>query len=410
MNIPDKYKADRLFLLIGENTLPNYVAARTLLKEGGTVYLVFPSYEHIIYRKDLLEGVDGLKPFNVKCQPVDLGKHESNAREIYDRIQDSIREDAQEGKVGLNYTGGTKAMAVHAYRAIQELKPDAYFSYLDPRRLKMWINEGDREPISYNVPIQLSLEQLFNLHGTYWLIHHPPRTEPYLLDLAKKIAELHTDTVSEENWKKIRQALREGNHLEDSHTDFKKVLNQYVNFSGDSPQITSKARKAGLTDWKSFRDLFTGEGYWLENYTLAKVKEISKKIGIKYENSMMSFRVVDDKRKAKTKNQKASKFELDLAFIRGYQLFAISCTVSPNKDVCKNKLFEAYLRARELGGDEARVALVCCYANPEKIEQDMAKFGIRDSKIKVFGREHLANLAEEIADWVKKLDREANRK
>ncbi|PLZ35119.1 hypothetical protein CBP10_04245, partial [Fischerella thermalis WC558] len=36
----DKYKVDHLFLLIGENPLPNYVAAQILLKEDGTVYLV----------------------------------------------------------------------------------------------------------------------------------------------------------------------------------------------------------------------------------------------------------------------------------------------------------------------------------------------------------------------------------
>jgi len=34
------HQVDRLFLLIGENPLPNYVAARTLLKDGGKAYLV----------------------------------------------------------------------------------------------------------------------------------------------------------------------------------------------------------------------------------------------------------------------------------------------------------------------------------------------------------------------------------
>lgn len=37
----DKYKVDHLFLLIGENPLPNYVAARLLLNPGGTPYLVY---------------------------------------------------------------------------------------------------------------------------------------------------------------------------------------------------------------------------------------------------------------------------------------------------------------------------------------------------------------------------------
>jgi hypothetical protein len=35
--IPFQYQSDYLFLLMGTNPLPNYVAATTLLKEGGTV-------------------------------------------------------------------------------------------------------------------------------------------------------------------------------------------------------------------------------------------------------------------------------------------------------------------------------------------------------------------------------------
>lgn len=40
----DNFKVDHLFLLIGENPLPNYVAAKTLLKEAGKAYLVFTEH------------------------------------------------------------------------------------------------------------------------------------------------------------------------------------------------------------------------------------------------------------------------------------------------------------------------------------------------------------------------------
>ena len=52
-------------------------------------------------------------------------------------------------------------------------------------------------------------------------------------------------------------------------------------------------------------------------------------------------------------------FEFDVAATRGYRLFALSCTASSDKDLCKSKLFEAFHRARQMGGDEARVALLC---------------------------------------------------
>lgn len=35
-----KHQVKHLFLLVGENALPNYVAARLLLENNGTVYLV----------------------------------------------------------------------------------------------------------------------------------------------------------------------------------------------------------------------------------------------------------------------------------------------------------------------------------------------------------------------------------
>jgi len=41
--VPDDYRCDHLFLLIGTNPLPNLVAAELLLKERGQVYLVHSS-------------------------------------------------------------------------------------------------------------------------------------------------------------------------------------------------------------------------------------------------------------------------------------------------------------------------------------------------------------------------------
>ncbi|MDY7006108.1 MAG: DUF1887 family CARF protein [Cyanobacteriota bacterium] len=140
------------------------------------------------------------------------------------------------------------------------------------------------------------------------------------------------------------------------------------------------------------------DGTWLESYVLQEVQKIQNEFGIK--ESMMSFHI-------KLKNFKdKDRFEFDVAFIKGYQLFVISCTTSNNKSLCKEKLFEAHLRARQLGGDEARVALVCCFHEPEWIEKDL-EFAIKDRKIKVFGKDDLMGLADGIADWIELNQREA---
>ena len=38
--VPDEWKTEHLLLLIGGNALPNFVAARLLLRDGGTLHLL----------------------------------------------------------------------------------------------------------------------------------------------------------------------------------------------------------------------------------------------------------------------------------------------------------------------------------------------------------------------------------
>ncbi|MFN5387946.1 MAG: DUF1887 domain-containing protein, partial [Pseudanabaena sp.] len=133
----DKYKVDHLFLLIGENPLPNYVAAHLLLNKGGTLYLV-----HTVGTSEQARRLaEILKNDLSGCRPpelVSLDDYESDGFQIRDRIERKAK--PLEGRLGLNYTGGTKAMAVHAYQALLSInRANTVFSYLDPRRLEMCI-------------------------------------------------------------------------------------------------------------------------------------------------------------------------------------------------------------------------------------------------------------------------------
>ncbi|MBW4505458.1 MAG: hypothetical protein KME64_02945 [Scytonematopsis contorta HA4267-MV1] len=146
MNISgfEKYTVDHLFLLVGENPLPNYVAAKTLLAEGGKPYLVYSEHTQkpMERLKDILELSDN--------ELVPLDNNQSNAYEIKKRIREQIKiiqkSYPDKKQFGLNYTGGTKAMATHAYQALlfpddvdlnTKLNPAPIFSYLDSSSLKM---------------------------------------------------------------------------------------------------------------------------------------------------------------------------------------------------------------------------------------------------------------------------------
>ncbi len=93
-------------------------------------------------------------------------------------------------------------------------------------------------------------------------------------------------------------------------------------------------------------------------------------------------------------------FEFDVAALRGYQFFGISCTTSQDEDIAKQKLFEAYIRARQLGGDEARVGLVCAYENAHRFEREVIQKWRAKDRIKVFGPQAWPNLAAKLKEWL----------
>ena len=81
-------------------------------------------------------------------------------------------------------------------------------------------------------------------------------------------------------------------------------------------------------------------------------------------------------------------FEFDVVAIRHYQLYAFACTLDRGRATCKSKLLEAVARARQLGGSEARVALVCSIDDAPDLENEVESL-VRDNQVKVFGRSDL---------------------
>lgn len=486
------YKVDHLFLLVGENPLPNYIAAKMLLKEGGTVYLV--------HSTDTAGKADCLKRRleSVNIELISLGKNEADSSVIRDKIQKQVKkilEKPPNATFGLNYTGGTKAMSVHSYRALFEASgvDDAKFSYLDARSLQMLIDRENHPPKSEPVNEKLSLEEIFDLHDLRWELDKKPVPDPILPELAIKFAKLHTDPSlviawrwwcdnvlkpatkilkkkqnkpPEWEWKKddridkvilkpdlavqnLNEALQktlqqpeEGKSLlEAFQQDNFSTVKELVNFYNDlwvpeyiphiekvtkllllggylgeteielslqkmaeiSKQIAETSKQSDDKEKpyleKSKNAAQWIDGLWLEHYTLHQVHALSQSNPGLINDSGMSFKVKDAKKE---------KFEFDVAFIKDYQLFALSCTTDASKGLCKSKLFEAYIRARQLGGEQARVALVCCYDKPKDLANEMkvdTEVDRKDPKITVFGCKELDNLDVHIKNWIEEINR-----
>jgi hypothetical protein len=414
----DNYKVNHLFLLIGENPLPNYVAAKLLLKERGVSYLVYTTHtEKPAKRLAKILSDEGM----AQPQLVSLNDYESDAYHIKKAISSKL-ETIKDRRIGLNYTGGTKAMAIHAYRAVfshSQAPYDFVFSYLDPRRLEMCIDRENDTRIRLKVKpdvLPVTLVKLFEIHDLK--LKGQPTQDAQLLDLAAALAEVFKDKNKAELWLDwyydifCNEARKKKNgDWGDwkSKSDLTKIsisletIPTEVVTSFQEKNLVTQDNKLSLQDVQQkgvFQEIkhFCKylDGLWLEHYVLQQVKSIADQHFIK--DYGLNFEVP----LAGTKDG----FQFDVAFTRGYQLFAISVSTTSDRKLCKSKLFEAYLRARQMGGDEARVALICCTDEPDALKAEIAN-SLDDKKIAVFGREDLINLSSKIEQWIQQNDKDA---
>ncbi|MCX8118671.1 MAG: DUF1887 family CARF protein [Desulfobacterota bacterium] len=373
-NIP---QSENLFLLVGTNPLPNYVAAKLLLKPGGHIYL-FHTDETATVADRLIAALQAEKGRVTKIEV-----KEAQGEEIFNKIAEHVK-----GKqdVGLNYTGGTKTMAVHAYRAVEEYCQGAVFSYLDARTLSMVVDQGDQPSRLFPVGLQVqpTVETLLVLHG--YTLKRPPATDVFGTEIAQTLARINCKNFR--SW--CDDNLRNG-----PDTPIRKKglddlsLPNFIDWQG------ARFLKDLATQWN--REVIEVakwlDGKWLEHYTLWSLQQIAKDCQI--HETAMSI------------TPKERNFEFDVVAMRGYQLFAISCTTETKRSLTKQKLFEVFVRARQMGGDEARIGLVCCApkaednpdSNPTAIQKEIEESWDAAGKVRVFGAEHLPNLPDHLRDW-----------
>jgi hypothetical protein len=429
--IDEKYQVDHLFLLVGTNPLPNYVAARLLIKDSqqSQIFLVF-SDDTSEPRKALEEVLieHGYKNF------MDVKVDESNPINIRNQIEKYAKD--LKGVVGLNYTGGTKVMAVHAYEMLHELskpKPDGcnlkvQYSYLDARTLSLNIKEQtsylDSVPVGETV--QITIEDVLKLHGR----NSKFKNDSLWPQTATILAELHADAHLHKSWQKwigkiffkepewpveiVSEEWKPWIIDNFVHTEYKrrqwKTKTQLKETLLDFPKELvhvgeTLLREIGLTNPTNLYQIMQHgsfkrsddvgkwfEGTWLESYALLQVQHLRDK---------KKYSIGDIARDIQS--TAGQQVQLDVTFLRGYQLFALSCTASSDKDRCKPRLLEAVVRAEQLGGAEARVGLISCYDNPNILQNEVSD--LLGSKVRVFGRQHLRDLGNYLAEWIEEVSK-----
>lgn len=388
-----RYQVDHLLLLVGHNPLPNYVAARLLLDRHGVLYLLHTEGPHGTgnVAQRLAAHFAQHRP---QLIPIDA-RSPKFLRRAVDRALPRAA-----GRIGLHYSGGTKVMAIHTYLAVYEICQDRgidpVFSYLDADTLELIVEPRLGEPPFSRIVVQdvdVDFRTLFDLHGFRL---GPLQTEVCLPNLAQVLAELHATPEGIEVWRQSRAILEacKGRLWSEVKKDLRQAgaseavlvgLEQGCGFA-DAPPISLQqaATKAGFRTGQEMMLWLHGE--WLEHWVLACVQKLGYRLSAR---NLEGFAY--------------GRFEIDVAMLRGYQLFALSCSVKTGRGEAKMKLLEIYARARQIGGDEGRMGLVCPTTDPTGLEQEITGEWDVPGRVRVFGAKHLPELQMYLKEWFEQL-------
>jgi len=205
-------KSDHLFLFVGTNPLPNWVAARLLTQPGAKVHLICTSdvSEQRRRLQDALQS-DPNHPLTVDWRETDG----ADERKIYDAVR-SLAEEIKKtsnGSVGLNYTGGTKMMSVHAHHALRDVFPrerQPIFSYLNAGDMELKFDSASgQQPVSVSSckKICLKAEELFSLHGDLKKSSLEKDVKGEIAALG--LAVIHSHEAGQDVWKKWYRNLKD---------------------------------------------------------------------------------------------------------------------------------------------------------------------------------------------------------
>lgn len=437
--IPNDYLADHLFLLVGTNPLPNFVAAKLLMKAAGQLYLVHSDATKPIAERLARYWIDeekGQSPRYIYVQ-------EADGADIRRNIESELRKMSAGDQIGLHFTGGTKIMSVHACRTMLDYQANErrpiVLSYLDARSNCVHVEYGDNAPfvsdsILYQVHLPPTWSEIVEMHeavaDTSTARNVPPpflervvqihavklvskiERSPLLLDDARSLAFAHQSVDACAAWRswcdktlQPRTRTKKASAWDDerllrsvqvplptdaSLSEFVEGIRVKYGIEQDTFSLEALSHRAGLQKIKHLCEWMDGK--WLEYHVLSILRQIAE--------TRPQCKIYDFGMGIKPKNETDSpEYDVDIGVMQGYRLYAISCTTDDDKGMCKLKLFEAFERARNMGGDEAHVGLICMNDSPSTLERQVGRSWDATGKVRVFGRPDLPNLSDKLAEW-----------
>ena len=392
-----------LILSVGSNPLPNAIVASYLVaNENRTDQDTLPSPDYVLFVYS--SGTKKFKDNILKVVPMENNKNLDVGDDIrdYQKIENEVTNQLkriikEEGvtNIHVNYTGGTKTMAVAITTAVYKFSSndniETIFSDLDPDDFKIRLKNGDCYPDNKDLRnlVNISVDDLYCLHD----LKKPEKEE--------KVCEYHTDD--------FREALRQEccdwveaekeNRSEEKYpllSRWEKNYDRHEACGKESAKdyFDSIEKFHEFKDWKyeSFCEHGNKDrknlikeirgyirGKWLEQDVFQIVQSYGEGITDTAWNIMAKIEDRD--------------FEVDVIAMKGCQPFLFSCTTCEEIGVCKGKAFEALYRASQLGGDQSKVVLVSLLSDQKdnqgkiplkEVRKDMKQFNAEE-RVSILG-------------------------
>lgn len=392
---------DVLILLFGGNPMPNFVTAKYLLdeKRDDLEDLSVPGKFVFVYSgetkkfKDSLTSCLGLKDSD--HEDIGLGKCERSYSDIKKRLKKKLDGLSSVDSVHLNYTGGTKQMAIAAFQAVSgfcggnNIKP--VFSYLDPENFKLTTPEksvypADEDLRDWVVP---SIDEVYKLHcldgrnakgeinKKYidWFRNEGILPKICMKEIQNDFSELKKN-ILEERLKKSRDAKE----IEKVKKNWRKEIEKWFNEKKNQEEFNYFINNAMKCKIKidNYYDFYKFVSYeWLEQKIFDVLSDLSDVCGLNEVGWDISKKGKDD-------------FQVDVIAMRGYQPIVFSCTTDSKKTLIKQKAFEVNYRSVQLGGEHAKRVMVCLGDERvcEGVKEDMCQFDAV-KHFEIIGREQV---------------------
>jgi len=344
-----------LILLVGSNPMPNFLSV--LMFKPKKVWFCYTAETEKV--KERLKSVlENIYSFESKEVYISDAGDPKTVRKAF-RLEKEINKNTY-----LNYTGGTKVMAAQARMFFKEEfeGKDSHAFYIYDRDRIIRFDNG-KTILFENTNLKLRIDDILLLHNIE--IENEKFLTKEEINLSREIASF----ILKSEEKDIAQNKKE-------ETLKRKFKEKY-------PEIPEFFRR----------------GDWLEIWTGNIIKNL-----ISDDPNSSIHIALNCKRENRS-------FEIDIATIYKHRIYIISCTTSHKLERCKVKLFEIASRARQLGGDLARSALVCLLHGEDKkgayidqLKKDIKDLWDAPNTPRVFGlddlREWIEGRLNSLKEWL----------